>query len=242
MTEEQPEEVINLLEYWNVLWRRKIMIISLCFVVVTAALVVSLLSPKYYESVTLIITSGSDSGGLGAALSSLPIAGMLGGIGGQTPADKIVLILKSRTIAEMVIRKFDLQKVFNDKKWDAINGSWKNPGKPPLMENTVSDLNGISKFNKSKEGAITVSVEWKDPQLAADIANYYVYALTDFLKDKSMNITVQVVDKAVPAEQKSRPKVVLNVVFAGITSLFIGVFIVLFLESLEKQKNNAHRA
>jgi len=232
------EEEINLLEYWNVLWKRKIIIIVLCSISVLLSMISGLLAAKYYKAETVFISTGSEAGGLGAALSSLPLAGALGGGSGlQTAADKIMLILKSRTIAEAVIRKFDLLKVFNDKQWDAVKGSWKNPDKPPLMGDAVNQLNlGVAKFNKSKEGAITISVEWKDPQLAADLANYYVYALTDFLKDKSMNITIQVIDKAVPAERKSRPKIRQSMMLAGVASLFIGVFIAFILEYISKQR------
>ena len=236
--QELQDDEINLLEYWNVIWRRKILIITLSFFVVTGTMISGILSPKFYTSETMIITSGSEAGGLGAALSSLPLAGAFGGIGGvQTPADKIMVLLKSRTITESVIKKFNLLKVLNEKTWDPEKGTWKNPDKPPLLEDAVRTLSqNITKFNKSKEGAITIDVEWKDPQLAAEIANYYVFALTDFLKDKSMNITVQVVDRAVPAERKSRPKIAQNMMLAGVASLFIGMFIALFLEYLAKQK------
>lgn len=238
MTEVLPDEEINLLEYWNVIWRRKYLLIALFIVAVTVTMVYSFQLPKFYKSETMIITSGSESGGLGAALSALPLAGAFGGIGGvQTPADKIIVILKSRTLTESVIKKFDLMKIFNDKDWDSVKGTWKNPDKPPLMVDAVQMLStGITKFNKSKEGAITISVEWKDPRLAADIANYYVFALTEFLKDKSMNVTIQVVDRAIPAEKKSKPMIRQNMMLAGVASLFAGVFLAFFLEYLDKQK------
>ena len=131
-------------------------------------------------------------------------------------------------------------RVLNEKAWDSEKGTWKNPDKPPLLEDAVKTLSqNITKFNKSKEGAITIDVEWKDPKLAAEIANYYVFALTDFLKDKSMNITVQVVDRAIPAERKSRPKIAQSMMLAGVASLFIGVFLAFFLEYLAKQKKQS---
>ena len=232
------DEEINLLEYWNVIWRRKTMLISLFTIVVIVTMVISLLSPKFFTSETVIISSTSESGGLGAALSSLPLAGALAGAAGlQTPADKIMIILKSRTIAEAVIRRFDLLQVFYRDDWDQAKNAWKDPQKPPLMVDAVKTLTkSVVKFNKSKEGAITISVEWKDPQLASDVANYYVTALTGFLNEKSINITIQVVDRAIPAERKSRPKIRLNMALAGFMSLFAGVFIAFFREYLEKQR------
>jgi uncharacterized protein involved in exopolysaccharide biosynthesis len=231
-------EEINLLEYWNVLWRRKILILAIVMISAIVTMVYSFTLPKYYKSETVIMAVGSEAGGLGAALSSLPFAGALTGVAGiQTPADKIMVILKSRTTAEAVIRRFDLLKVFNENKWDAAKNNWKDPEKPPLMMDTVKVLTtDVTKFNKSKEGAITITVEWKDPKLAAEIANYFVFALTEFLKDKSVNTTIQVVDKAVPAEKKSRPSIRQNIMLAGVVSGFIGIFLAFFLEYLSKQK------
>lgn len=237
MTEELQDDEINLLEYWNVIWRRKTMIIVVCSVAVIATMIQSLLSPKFYKSETVIMSTGSEAGGLGAAISALPFAGALGGAAGQTSVDKLMVILKSRTVAYDVIRRFDLMKVFNEKAWDTAKGAWINPEKPPFLEDAVNFLNtGVTNVSKSKEGAITISVEWKDKQLASDIANYYVTALTDFLKDKSVNITVQVVDKAVPVERKSRPKIRQNMMLAGVASIFVSIFIAFALEYLSKQK------
>ncbi|MEK6697987.1 MAG: Wzz/FepE/Etk N-terminal domain-containing protein [Nitrospirota bacterium] len=232
------EDEINLLDYWNVLWRRKKMLIALCITAVVMALVIGKLSSRFYKSDTVVIATGSDAGGLGAALSALPLAGAFAGAAGiQGPADKVMVILKSRTTAEAVIQRFNLMRVFYEDQWDPLKGAWKKPDKPPLMEDTVKLLtNGVAKFTKSKEGAITISVEWKDPKLAADMANFYVTALTSFLNEKAINVTIQVVDRAVPAERRSRPKIKLNMALAGVTSLFAGVFLAFFLEYLEKSR------
>lgn len=240
--EELREEEINLIEYWNVIWRKKYLLIALFILSVTITMLYSFQLPKFYKSETLIMTSGSESGGLGAALSAFPLAGAFGAIGGvQTPADKIMVILKSRTIAEAVIKKFDLMKIFYDNAWDSAKGTWKNPDKHPLVEDAVKQLTtDIAKFNKSKEGAIVIDVEWKDPVLASEIANYYVAALSEVLNEKAINVTIQVVDKAIPAERKSRPKIGLNIILAGVTSIFLGVLIAFFLEYLSKHtKQNA---
>lgn len=237
--DEQSDE-IDLIAYWNVLWRRKKMIIALCAASVLATMVVSLLLPKYYKSSAMVLAIAPETGGLGAALSSSPLAGAFAGsLGGlSTPADKIMVLLKSRTIAEMVIKRFDLLQVFNEDEWDAAKGAWKDPPKPPLLEDAVRKLGAsVTNFKKSKEGAITITVEWKDPKLAAAIANYYTDALAEFMKNKSVNTTVQIVDPAVPAERKSSPRIRMNMTLAGVMSLFIGVFIAFLLENLSKQKN-----
>ncbi len=232
------EDEINLLDYWHVIRRRIKMLIALFTVSVIAALVVSLMLPKYYKATTVIISAESGAGGLGAALSTLPLAGALAGAAGlQTPADKVMVILKSRTVAEAVIQRFNLLRIFNEDRWDAGKNAWKDPDDPPLMQDAVKYLTeSVADFSKSKEGAITLIVEWKDPKLAADMANFYIAALTGFLNEKAINVTIQVVDRAVPAERKSRPKIRLNMALAGVMSAFIGLFFAFFLEYLEKQK------
>jgi tyrosine-protein kinase Etk/Wzc len=234
---DQNEDII-LIEYWNVLWRRKKMVISICSASVLLAMVISLLMPKYFRSETVLMPVGPDAGGLAAALSNMPLAGALTGAAGiQTPADKIMIVLKSRTIAEQVVRKFDLLKRFNEHDWEAGRNAWKDPEKPPLMQDAVKKvLDDVAVFKKSRDGAVTITIEWKDPVLAAEIANFYVFALTEFLKDKSINTTIQVVDRAIPAEKKFRPKISLNMALAGFTGLFVSLFLAFFLEYLNKQK------
>ncbi len=239
MEESVHDQDITFFDYWNVIKRRKTLIIGLFTVSVALTLVVSLLLPKYYRSEAVIMAASPEMGGLGAALSSIPLAGAVASslTGLTTPADKMLVFLKSRTIAEMVIKRFDLMHVFYKKNWDAAKGAWKNPDDPPRMEEAVKYLTkNVADFKKDKSGSVAITVEWKDPKLAAEMANYYVAALTEVLKDKAVNTTVQIVDPAVPAEKKSSPKIKLNLALAGVLSLFVGLFIAFFLENISKQK------
>lgn len=129
-------------------------------------------------------------------------------------------------------------KVFNREDWDSSKEMWKDPSKPPLMVDTVRTLSDITKINKMKDGGISIRVEWTDAKLAAEIANYYVYALTEFLKDRSMNTTIQVVDRAIPAEKKAKPYVRLNVMIAGAVSTCIGIFFLVVLDYVRKAKEH----
>jgi tyrosine-protein kinase Etk/Wzc len=51
------------------------------------------------------------------------------------------------------------------------------------------------------------------------------------------DITFQVIDPAVPPEKRIKPRRTLNVILAGIASLFFGILLVFFLEYIEKQKS-----
>ncbi len=52
-----------------------------------------------------------------------------------------------------------------------------------------------------------------------------------------------VLDKAVPAERKSKPKTTLNMAIAGALSLFVGIFLAFLLEYLKRvHRQEAARA
>jgi uncharacterized protein involved in exopolysaccharide biosynthesis len=54
--------------------------------------------------------------------------------------------------------------------------------------------------------------------------------------------TVQVLDRAVPAERKSKPSVRLNMAIAGALSLFVGIFLAFFLEYVERIRKQEQTA
>jgi uncharacterized protein involved in exopolysaccharide biosynthesis len=54
--------------------------------------------------------------------------------------------------------------------------------------------------------------------------------------------TVQLLDKAVVAERKSRPKTVLNMAIAGALSLFVGIFLAFVLEYVERIRKQEQTA
>jgi tyrosine-protein kinase Etk/Wzc len=88
----------------------------------------------------------------------------MGGLGGlKSPGDVYVGILESRTIADSLIRQFDLQRVYKKKK----------------LSDTVNQLHKRSTFISGKDTLIRVSVEDHDPQRAANLANGYIDALRE---------------------------------------------------------------
>ena len=85
---------------------------------------------------------------LGIALPTAP----------ATPVDIILSLLKSRIMAEAVIRQLDLQAVYGAKG----------------LEDARKTLEGSTKITLSKEKMVKIVAEANNPQLAADIANSYV--------------------------------------------------------------------
>ena len=96
---------------------------------------------------------GQLGGGLGA------LAG--GSLGIKNPSDLYIGMLKSRTVADALVERFDLAQVYRTK----------------LLVDARTRLGRDSRFSSEKSGIITIQVDARDPKLAADLANAYVEEL-----------------------------------------------------------------
>lgn len=175
------EDEINLLDYWRVVRKRWKLIAWTFGVSVVIAAVVSLLMTPIYRATTTIMPIESSGGGLSSTLQnlgSLPfVGGMVGSIGGAS-GDKLVVILKSRTVAEDVIHSLDLIKVLFGNDQD----------EPPTLQEAIRSLTDMAGITDNKKGLISVSVEYEDPEIAALIANQYTTALGKFLNENAVSM------------------------------------------------------
>jgi tyrosine-protein kinase Etk/Wzc len=158
----RDDEELNLLDYWRVIRQRARLIGVLCLVSVLVSWGYSLWLPKVYESTATILASPEGPrGSLGLASGVMQSMGGLS-IPSLTPQrDMLLGLLKSRTMAASAVRRFNLQARYEATfEGDAIR--W---------------LQAVMHIALSKEGLIAVKVEATDPQLAADIATFYVDSL-----------------------------------------------------------------
>jgi uncharacterized protein involved in exopolysaccharide biosynthesis len=232
----------TLLDYWNVIKKGRWLIILLVFSAVLATLILSLLMPKIYQARTTILPMGQEQSGLSAALSSSPLAALGGLPGVQNPADKLIIILQSRTVAEEVIKKLDLLRTFNEEQWDTAHADWKDPEKKPMLEDAIRKLQKeVINVSSDRRGVVTLTAEWRNPVLAAKIANAYVDASSRFLNEHSINTNFQVIDPAVPPERKFKPSIRQNMMLAAVVSVFLGLALVFFREYWRNVKREGKR-
>ncbi len=182
LLEMEREDEINLLDYWRVIRKRWKVIVWIFGISVVSAGVVSLLMTPIYRATTTLMPVESSGSQVSAALrniTSLPfVGGMLPSVGGAS-ADKLVAVLKSRTVAEHVINALDLIDVLFEEDRD----------EPPTLQDAVRLLSEeMTEVTDDKKGLISVSVEHKDPQLGAEIANQYTVALQKFLKENALSM------------------------------------------------------
>lgn len=153
------EQEISLLDYVGVIVKHRRMILGLCSTAVITALIVSLLLPKIYQATAVIMPPKSEETMSDLAAKMGGLASLAGGmLGVSNSAEIYVEMLKSRTIANAIIDKFDLINIY----------------KLELAEDVREKLEGNTDFQISKANTISVTVGDRDPQRAADIANAYV--------------------------------------------------------------------
>lgn len=182
---QAPSDEVGLLDYWRVIWKHRWMIGSTCAAAVLTTLVIGLQATKVYESsVTLLssLDSKEGGGGLGALLAASGAAG--GSAGGPmqslgislpgasaTSIDIFLSLLKSRIMADEVIKHFSLMSLYKTKSMQAARGG----------------LEGATKIVVNKERVIKITVEATSPQMAADMANFYVSNLDRL--NRTLNIS-----------------------------------------------------
>jgi tyrosine-protein kinase Etk/Wzc len=165
--ESVSEELeIDVLEVMTLLLLGKKTILKCVFVALalTAFVVYVVMKPTYTAEATFLPPQSAPGSAMTQLASQLGALGAVGALTGglKSPGDVYVGILKSRTIAETLIKRFDLQRVYKTKKFS----------------DTVKALKVRSAFVVgTKDTLITISVDDHDPKRAADLANGYLDAL-----------------------------------------------------------------
>lgn len=159
---DQDDE-INLLELWQVVWKRRKLIARIVAVCVVLTVVVSLLMTNIYESKAVIMTvEAKSSGGAGGMAAAL--MGQIGGLSSivGTPesasAAEISLLLKSNILREKIIKEYNLLPILFSDQWDEEKKRWKKPSFLSKLVSLPFKLIGLLKpddkkaVKKSEEG------------------------------------------------------------------------------------------
>ncbi|MBI4839009.1 MAG: chain length determinant family protein, partial [Nitrospirae bacterium] len=135
----------------------------------------SLILPSKYMAETKILTPQQGSSSMASQfINQLGGAGVFAGgaLGVKTPNDLYTEMLKSRAVLDRVIDRFDL------------TNSYKTKSREDVRSMLVKEM--LSAKDDKKSGIITIGVEDKNPQKAADLANAFV----EELKNVSQGLAV----------------------------------------------------
>ncbi|HTW49795.1 MAG TPA: Wzz/FepE/Etk N-terminal domain-containing protein [Acidobacteriaceae bacterium] len=157
---------ISLLDLLIVLASRRRMIAIVTLACAVLAAIVSLLLPKKYTATAVLLPPQQNSS-LASTLASSQLGGLgsmaalAGGFSIKNPNDMYVAMLRSETVEDAMIEKFQLMREYRKRYLSDARKKFES----------LTTVNG-----DGKDGLIHISVEDYDPQRAADMANGYVEA------------------------------------------------------------------
>jgi len=161
------EREISLIDWLILLVQHKKLMLGLPAIFAVCAILLTLTMPNIYKATTKILPPQSTQSSAAALLAQLGgVAGSVAASGIKNPGDLYVGMLKSRTIADSLVQRFNLAAIY----------------RTGMLEKTRNVLSGNTKIAVGKDGLITIEFEDLDPKRAAQIANAYVDELLTMMK------------------------------------------------------------
>jgi tyrosine-protein kinase Etk/Wzc len=154
------EEDINIFDFLIVLakHKKKLVLLPIAGALVSAAIAFSL--PNVYQATTKLMPPQQSQSSGAALLSQLGgVAGLAAGAGGlKNPNDLYIAMLKSRTLGDRLVERFNLKALYKTESQEKARNR--------LLANTT--------IAAGKDGLITLEFQDKDQKLVAKLANAYI--------------------------------------------------------------------
>src|SRR5258708_39302030 len=147
------EDEVSLLDLLIVLAKHKRILLGLPLASGILAGILSLFLPNIYIATTRILPPQQSASAASALLSQLggAFGGLAGAAGGafgiRNPNDLYVGMLKSRTVADNLVARFDLNKIYEKQ----------------LQSDTRNALQNLTTIVAGRDGIITIEVDDRDP-------------------------------------------------------------------------------
>lgn len=159
-----PAAELNVLDLLIVFGRHKKLLFGLPLFGGAAALALALYMTPIFTSTAKIMPPQQQSSGMAAMLGQLGgMAGLAGVSGMKTSRDVYIGILESRTVADSLIKRFDLMTRYKTKTMDDAR----------MRLSSMSEV-----IDSKKDGLIAVAASDPEPKFAAQLANGFVDELT----------------------------------------------------------------
>lgn len=166
---DHPDAELDWLDVALVVSKRRRFVAKVTLICLVLAIAAAFILPAKYTATARVLPPNSSQSSAAMLMNSITSSGMggsassmLGGaLGVKNPSDVYVAMLKSDTLADRLIDRFNLKKVY----WLGGNGSYTE---------TRKKLEKRTDISTGKEGVITIEVEDRSPERARDLAQGYV--------------------------------------------------------------------
>ncbi len=164
MNDAKENKILNLFEF---LTKKRRTIFLYTFSIALLSIIISVLLPNWYSSKAVIIPpENRGMSAAGALISDLPFSSLFSSFsgGGNEGINKYISILKSRRVADEIIKKYDLTEVYD------FTGNF-------YYEDVVKKLNSNVAISETDQGTLEFSVLDKDPLRAKEMVQSYLQLL-----------------------------------------------------------------
>jgi len=168
MTMERTIQVSNA---WERVWVHRRPVAMFTIAGTLLATLVALLLPPWYQATGCLLPPSEEQSAFGITrlLRGVAVPGV--SLPTQaTPADVFVAVLQSRRINTEIAERFNLKKRYRKK----------------YMQDVLRELGRHTKFKLNESGTLDLSVEDKNPKVAADMVNTYIELLDHFNREVRM--------------------------------------------------------
>lgn len=180
------------LEAWRAVWQGKWIIVGITALFALASIAYALLATEWYRAEVLLMPAKARQD-LPGELGGLASLAGLGGLVSDQTADstEALALLRSRDFARDFINDLNLMPVLFAEQWNAEAKSWKSddPEQQPDIREGIKYFteNVRSVVEDRRTGLVTLGVEWKDPEVAADWANLMVERINDRVRERALS-------------------------------------------------------
>jgi uncharacterized protein involved in exopolysaccharide biosynthesis len=170
---QKQDDEISLIDLFAVLWRRKVMIITLTLLAAIGVVVYSVMSLKlppeksflpnvYTPKALMLIDNKSSSGGLSSMLGNMGGLASMAGVNlpsSSSNSQLAVYLVGTNSMLDSIVDEFDIIKHYKIKKFP------KASSRKIIKKKLKADFD-------TKSGVFTISFTDKDPVFAKDVVNY----------------------------------------------------------------------
>ena len=194
MVESGPpsdEDEIDLLELIRTLLQSWKTIVGITILCTGLAAAYAIHAPEVFKAETLLAPAQEEKSSASSALGQFGgLAAMAGiSIPSDSNIEQVVATLNSRKFLRTYINQNKLIPVLFDEIWDADNQAWMVPSTEgePTEQRAIESFKGcLSVDEDKKSGLVTLSISWKDPDVAAQWSNDLVKQLNDQLREQAI--------------------------------------------------------
>jgi uncharacterized protein involved in exopolysaccharide biosynthesis len=176
----EKESELNFVALFWIVWDQKILVLAISFIGGVIATILALTAIPMYRA-QVIVTQAHDTslgggGGLMGQLGGLAsIAGL--GLGANGPDAELPAFLESRGLVDSFVKRYNLAPLLiKDPKVTATQ--WYAT---EIFRRTLLDIH-----EEKLKGTTTITIDWKDPVVAARWANDFVALANDLLRERAI--------------------------------------------------------